>query len=115
MVDARFCPQVIAELLAQGKFGDRPRALLIAPTTSLVASIAYQKDPAFQVDCATNAAVHVVHGTEDLAFCPNQTRWTGDNVHRIRDNHVFFRQSSQRLLMELVTRLLGEASEGRAE
>ena len=97
-------PKVIADLLAQMKLGDRPRALLIAPTTSLVATLSMTKDAAFQVPCRDG--VHVVHGTEDLAFCPNQTRWTGDNLHRIRDNHVFSRQSSQRILINLLTSIL---------
>jgi hypothetical protein len=103
---------VIAELLAHGKFGDQPQALLIAPTTSLVASISMTKDTAFQVQC-TNG-VHVVHGTEDLSFCPNQARWAGGNLHRIRDNHVFFRQSSQRLTVDLLNSMLDDVVDSRS-
>ena len=98
--------QVIAELLARNELGHQPKALLIAPTTSLVATCGFTKDPAFQIQC--NEEIHVVHGTDDLAFCPNQDRWHGDNVHQVPDNHVFFRSSSQRLLVELLTSLLND-------
>ena len=79
---------------------DQPSALLIAPTTSLVSKIAYQKDAALRVkqpsprrrrlqattttttdgnhDNDQNHRVYknyVVHGCYDNAFCPNQDRW----------------------------------------
>lgn len=91
--------------------GDQPLTLLIAPTTSLVASIAMERDAASRVDY-TNATIHVVHGTGDLAFCPNQERWTtsiGVTLHRLHDNHVFFRQSSQRKLVDILSQLLQAA------
>ena len=101
-----FIFQVLAELLAQRQFGSQPTALLIAPTTSLVASIAMQKDAAQRIDYEA-FGVHVVHGTDDLAFCPNQDRVTAEvRLHRIADNHVFFRQSSQRFLRNLLTQQL---------
>ena len=83
-----------------GHDDDQPSALLIAPTTSLVSKIAYQKDAALRVkhisprrrrlqattttttdgnhDNDQNQRVfknYVVHGCYDNAFCPNQDRW----------------------------------------
>lgn len=104
--------QVIAALLAQQQqlsTRKRLKVLLIAPTTSLVSSIAMQQDTALQVPC--NESIHVVHGTQDLAFCPHQDRWSGQNVHRLLDNHVFFQPSSQRFLKTLLIRLLDESLE----
>lgn len=92
--------------------GNCPKALLIAPTTSLVATIAMQSDTAFQIPC--NDQIHVVHGTHDIVFCPNQSRWTGENVHLLRDNHIFLQQSSQRVMKDLLTRLLDETIQTRS-
>ena len=106
--------QVISELLAQQQFHQpsarqRLKVLLIAPTTSLVSSIAMQQDKALQVLC--NESIHVVHGTQDGAFCPHQDRWSGQNVHRLADNHIFYQPSSQRFLKTLLIRLLDETLE----
>jgi len=100
--------QVIADLLAKGKLDNHSRVLLIAPTTSVVARIAFQTDAASLVPCDGN--VHVVHGIQDQAFCPNQTRWIGQNLHRIHDNHVFFQPSSQLFLHDLLISLLGDST-----
>jgi hypothetical protein len=94
-------------MLAKGKLDSHARVLLIAPTTSAVARIAFETDAASLVPCDGN--VHVVHGTEDTTFCPNQTRWIGDNLHRIHDNHVFFEPSSKIFLQELLISLLDDS------
>lgn len=160
--------------------------LMIAPTTSLVASVAMEKDAALRITNSTTIGssssirgsgsrggdgigngdysfrdddddeyddgtltrrdrhnnhrhrrnIHVVHGTVDIVFCPNQRRWrindpsttdaidntgsggssssTGTSthtstriaLHRIHDNHIFSKQASQRKLYEIVTELL---------
>lgn len=106
---------VVAELLAQGLIGgiDQPLALLIAPTTSLVATVAMEEDAALRIrhpfsgDC-----VQVVHGTADDLFCPHQERWneTDASLHRLYDNHVFLSQASKRELLQILGGLLRSAS-----
>ena len=103
---------VLAEMLAKNMVGGtgQPMALMIAPTTSLVASVAMQKDSALRIQrnqISNNMNVHVVHGTADETFCPNQDRWNNTNVslHRIHDNHVFSRLSSKRYLNGIATNL----------
>lgn len=104
---------IISELLVQHHCPFQPstrkrlKVLLIAPTTSLVSSIAMQQDTALQLPC--NDCIHVVHGIDDGAFCPHQDRWSGQNVHRIHDNHIFYQPSSQRFLKSLLMRFLDEA------
>jgi hypothetical protein len=92
---------------------DQPSALLIAPTTSLVASVAMEEDAALRVgQVSNNRSVHVVHGTADSAFCPHQERWNtapGVTLHRVHDNHVFFQRSSQRTLVEILAHILRAA------
>ena len=95
-------------MLARGKLDNQTRVLLIAPTTSAVAKISFQMDVASLIPC--DGSVHVVHGIQDQAFCPNQTRWIGHNLHRIHDNHVFFHPSSQRFLKELLMSILEDTT-----
>jgi len=99
---------VLAEYLCRHSSGAAPGAfLLIAPTTSLVASAAIQKDAALR-RMNENAQVHVVHGTLDGAFCPNQHRWRNApvNLTVLEDNHVFFQDSSRRRLGEILVELI---------
>lgn len=103
--------QVIAEMTALGMIGrfDQPLALLIAPTTSLVALVAKQTDAALRIRHSCNSnRVFVVHGAADHAFCPNQERWehTGASLHNLVDNHVFMRHSSQRQLINIAGNIL---------
>jgi hypothetical protein len=136
---------VVAEMLAQHMIGgiDQPLALIIAPTTSLVAKIAWQTDAAQRVVqrqqqqqqqppfsrintrndneelTATHNAdynnkndrIHVVHGSYDHAFCPDQERWewSGATFHVLPDNHVFLKQSSIRSLVTLLDSLVTQA------
>jgi hypothetical protein len=95
---------------------DQPSALLIAPTTALVASIAMEKDSALRIaggqELLDDGSVHVVHGSADNAFCPHQERWnaaTSVALHRVHDNHVFFQRASQRKLVDILAHLLRAA------
>jgi hypothetical protein len=123
--------QVLAEMLARGMLGNanQPPALLIAPTTSLVATVAMQKDASLRIPqyhgfqgmegndhwsagagTSTNGAkVHVVHGMYDTTFCPNQQRWNGIcgvQLHTVRDNHVLARWASLRMLENILEQIL---------
>ncbi|KAI2503531.1 hypothetical protein MHU86_10913 [Fragilaria crotonensis] len=84
------------------------RAVLIAPTTALVASFARQTDVASLITVHEASQVHVFHGIHDQAFCPHANRWeqTGVTLHWCNDNHVFLRQESIQALLQTVTRLL---------
>lgn len=103
---------VVAEMLRQGLVGNegQPPALLIAPTTALMASPALQRDPALEIRVQDPTRVHVFHGTEDGAFCPHAERWeqTNATVHWCHDNHVFMQRNSlqelARTLLELLSR-----------
>ena len=110
---------VVAEMIARGMLGgqDQPSALLIAPTTSLVAKVAFQRDAATRIkeraslslSMNSTPKVIVVHGEFDDVFCPNQDRWNrirGVNVHILPDSHIFHRSSSQHALIELMKRQL---------
>ena len=49
--------------------------------------------------------VHLVHGKYDQAFCPNQHRWNGVagvDLHVVDDNHICCRQSTLRLLINIL-------------
>jgi hypothetical protein len=101
-------------MLARGMIGgiDQPSALLIAPTTSIVASIAMEKDPAQRIlHPISEECVQVVHGTADEVFCPHQERWneTDVSLHRLYDNHVFLLLASKRQLIEILSCLLRSA------
>ena len=75
----------------------------------MVASVVMEKDAALRVGAANEGCVHVVHGTLDSAFCPDQERWStvpGITLHRVQDNHVFFQQSSQTILEQILSQLL---------
>lgn len=101
-------------MAALGMIGryDQPLALLVAPTTSLVASVAKQNDAALRIRHSCNSSkVLVVHGTADHVFCPNQERWqdTGVSLHYLVDNHVFMRRSSQRQLINIAGSILRSA------
>lgn len=106
--------------MALGMVGrsDQPLALLIAPTTSLVASFAGQKDAALRITphSCNPSRVAVVHGTADHAFCPNQERWreTGVSLHYLVDNHVFMRHPSQRQLISIAGTILRATDEEKA-
>ncbi|CAJ1962847.1 unnamed protein product [Cylindrotheca closterium] len=102
---------VLGEMVALGMIGrsDQPLALLIAPTSSLVASVAKQRDAALRIRHSCNSnRVFVVHGTADHTFCPNQERWqdTGASLHYLVDNHVFMRHPSQRQLINIAGSIL---------
>jgi len=128
---------VLAELLAQNRLPatiaspqqhpppTKLQVLLIAPTTSLVASIIgygkQSKDAALRIlqdryyyNDHPNVNIQVVHGAMDAAFCPNQSRWEGGvgnvHFHLLRDNHVFFHPQSQQQLVELLSQLVGSES-----
>jgi hypothetical protein len=116
---------------------DQPSALIIAPPTSLVAKIAWQTDAALRVvqqpplpfsrmntrndneDLTSahtgdynnnnkNDRIHVVHGSYDHAFCPNQERWesSGATFHVLPDNHVFLTRLSIQSLVTLLDSLV---------
>ena len=125
--------QVIAEMMAQNLIGgsDQPSALLIAPTTALVAKVAWQRDAALRVpqrrsgsgieesvrpisedDSSGSNRVYVVHGSYDQAFCPNQERWESSVVAMsvLRDNHVFLERSSITSLVTILDRLVSQAA-----
>jgi hypothetical protein len=130
-------------MMAQHMIGglDQPSALIIAPTTSLVAKIAWQTDAALRVvqqqqqapfsrmitrndhedltaahiagdyNNNNNDRIHVVHGSYDHAFCPNQERWelSGATFHVLPDNHVFLTRSSIQSLVTLLDSLVNQA------
>lgn len=128
--------QILAEMLARGLIGreGQPSALLLAPTTSLVASVACQSDAALRVgDLASRPStasdsytaqaladptttptchVHVVHGRYDeTSFCPNQQRYRGIGglrLHILPDNHVLCLPETLRFLTQLLEELLAE-------
>mmetsp|Transcript_18713 Transcript_18713/g.34886 ORF Transcript_18713/g.34886 Transcript_18713/m.34886 type:complete len:124 (-) Transcript_18713:854-1225(-) len=113
-------------MLARGMIGNpgQPAALLIAPTSSLVATISLQTDAALRightlspshtgltgggaVDSTTR--VHVVHGSYDGSFCPDQNRWCsipGVKLHILPDNHLFCSSSSLRQLTLLLSEII---------
>lgn len=90
--------------------------LLMAPTTSVVASLnLFQpRDAALRISTTISRCVSVVHATADPVLCPNPERWQGlhnNNSNRfdftmLRDNHVFMRSSNERALKEILHRLL---------
>jgi hypothetical protein len=121
--------QVLAEMLARGMVGhpNQPSALLIAPTTSLVATVAMQEDAPLRLQrnqsgglggpdsrppssrISNGSKIHVVHGIYDNAFCPNQNRWNGISgveLHIVHDNHVITRSASLRLLVHILQLIL---------
>lgn len=130
---------VAAELLATlGDGGDDATlttpsicALLVAPTTSVVASLnLFQpKDAALRITrnnvnhnnhmtSSSFPRVAVVHATDDPVFCPHPERWqygytTNNNIEltMLRDNHVFMRSSSERELKAILNRLLDRQGE----
>lgn len=99
--------------MAQRKLGEPPTALMIAPTTSLVATLSFTKDAATNVQYSRS--VTVVHGTHDTVFCPNQERWEGRGatLHQLQDNHVFFAYPSRRFLLDLVASMLDAARDSQ--
>lgn len=119
-------------MIARGMVGqsNQPSALLIAPTTSLVASMAIQEDAALRIQrnqsggnnngglisrrISSGSRVHVVHGIYDNTFCPNQTRWSrisGVQLHTVDDNHALSRPASLRLLVNILQQILqGDSS-----
>jgi hypothetical protein len=100
IIGFRWGGDVVAEMLRLGLVGGpgQPSVLLIAPTTSLMASIAMRKDASMTIRVADGSgdSVHVFHATDDEAFCPHRDRWelTGVTTHLSRDNHVFCRRES---------------------
>lgn len=103
---------VAAEVLAQPFPGagtaavPLPPMLLLAPTTAVVASLNLwnPRDAAWRAPAS--AQVVVVHATADPVFCPHAERWPAATLHRLRDNHVLLRPSSERALLEILNRLL---------
>ena len=101
---------IVAELLRRALVGgdEQAAALLIAPTTALMASVALQRDAASVVRSQDSNKVHVFHGRHDQAFCPHAQRWeqTGVTLHLCEDNHVFLRQDSIQALVDTLAELL---------
>jgi len=113
---------IVAEMIARGMIGglNQPFALLIAPTTSLVAKVALQKDVPTRIkelvlspssppppppNNNNTSKITVVHGEYDVAFCPNQERWNhipGVDLQTLPDNHVFLRSSTLRALKDIM-------------
>jgi hypothetical protein len=105
---------MVAQDLVGGE--GQPSALLIAPTTSLVASVAMQTDAALRMGFFSREdSIHVVHGTLDSEFCPHQDRWNSARVtiYSIDDNHIFMRRSSRDELSGILFNLV--ASRQRSE
>jgi hypothetical protein len=111
---------VLAELLVQGVVGyneTQPAALLIAPATALVASIAMRKDAAFRVE-AVQHLVHVVHATDDRHACPHPERWEhvgGVKYTLLQDIHIFRERASKRALSEIMMQLLEQQAASQNE
>lgn len=110
--------QVVSEMVAQDLVGGegQPSALLIAPTTSLVASVAMQTDAALRTGGFSNKDyIHVVHGTLDSTFCPHQDRWNtaGVTIHSLDDNHIFMRRSSRDELSGILFNLVANSRRSR--
>ena len=104
---------VVAEMIAEGMVGgvNQSSAFLIAPTTSLVARMALQRDAASKIAnrrLAQNPVkITVVHGEYDVAFCPNQNRWNnipGVDLKILPDNHNFLTNSSLQTLEQILLR-----------
>lgn len=86
-------------------------ALLIAPTTSLVANVASRIAQLALQPYTTKSSV--VHGDNDALFCPNQGRWNnipGVELQILADNHIFLRSSSLRVLTQI---LFSHTNDGR--
>lgn len=110
--------QVASEMLAQDWVGGegQPSALLIAPTTSLVASVAMQTDASLRTGFFSREdSIHVVHGTLDGTFCPHQNRWNTARVtiHSLDDNHIFMRRSSRDELSGILLNLVADSRRNR--
>lgn len=99
---------VVAELLRRECIGEEPAAILIAPTTALVATVALHRDVALDMRIQDSTQVHVFQGRHDQAFCPHADRWdhTGVTLHWCNDNHVFLRQESIQALVQTLAELL---------
>jgi len=105
---------VLAELLVEGLVGgeDQPAALLIAPTTAMIASISRLQDAALRVRSSNDlmlGRVHVVHADQDGFYCPNADRWQqipGIELTVLNDNHVFQKQTSRSVLLDILMGLL---------
>lgn len=103
---------IVAEMIARRMIGgpNQPSALLIAPTTSIVARLALQPDAALKIDKLVlpeeySRKITVVHGEFDNEFCPHQNRWQnvqGVHLQILSDNHVFLRSSSLRALEQIL-------------
>ena len=103
---------IVAEMIAKGMVGgeNQSSALLIAPTTSLVARVALREDAASRIAKLGLAQSHppkitVVHGEYDVAFCPHQNRWNnipGVHLQILPDNHIFNTTSSLRALERIL-------------
>jgi hypothetical protein len=103
---------IVADMIAKGMVGgeNQSSALLIAPTTSLVASVALQEDAASKIaelGLAQNypTKITVVHGEYDVAFCPHQNRWnniSAVDLEILPDNHMFGMSSSLRALERIL-------------
>ena len=106
---------VVAEMIARGMVGqaNQPAALLIAPTTSLVARVTKQDDVATQIARMNldteQPRITVVHGAFDTTFCPHQNRWnnvSGVDFLAMPDNHVFMTPASLEALENILMRFL---------
>lgn len=103
---------VAAEMIRLGLIGgtSQPSVLLIAPTTSLMASFAMKQDAplTIRVPNEMSSRVHVFHGTDDETFCPHSNRWegAGATLHLLHDNHVFCRRESIQELFIVLSTLL---------
>ena len=105
---------VLAELLVEGLVGgeDQPAALLIAPTTAAIARLSRQQDAALRVPPTNDlmvGRVHVVHADQDGFYCPHADRWQqvpGVELTMLNDNHVFQKQNSRSVLLDILMSLL---------
>jgi hypothetical protein len=89
----------------------KPTILLMAPTTSIVASlnIFRSQDAALRLKPSLDTPVTVVHATFDAVFCPHQERWQdkpGIDLCLLHDDHVLLRPSSIRRLKEIICDIL---------
>ncbi len=106
---------IVAEMIARGMVGqaNQPSAILIAPTTALLARVAHQDDAASRIARMelenVQSRITVVHGSFDTSFCPHQNRWdniSGVELVTLRDDHIFMTPSSLETLEHILLRYL---------
>lgn len=100
---------ILAELVRLELVGKptQASALLICPTSTVMAQLALQRDPALGIREAQH--VHVYHGRYDGFFCPNADRWeqaAGVTLHWCEDNHVMMKKESIQAMTETLDELV---------